>query len=73
MEVFKRYKCIEYGKNNRGMLFLMENNGGFEMEDTIENRNSMEEMFNNWKNSFGVDGGCDCSTCWNKYECRHCS
>lgn len=55
------------------MLFLMENGGGFEMEDTIENRNSMEEMFNNQKNSFGVDGGCDCSTCWNKYECRHCS
>lgn len=74
MEVFKRYKCIEYGKNNEGKLFLMMKHGcPFVMEDTVENRNSMEEEFNNWKNSFDACDGCGCTTCWHKYECSHWS
>ena len=67
MEIFKRHKCIEYGIDNEGMLFLCENDAGFTMDDTPENRKYMEKEFNIWKESVSIIG---CKGCQYMSECR---
>lgn len=72
MEIFKKYKCIEYGiqydKDNNAKLFLVEDGCGYTMDDTAENRKHMEKEFDTWKNSI-TDAVCD--TCSYKDECEY--
>lgn len=66
MEIFEKYKCIEYGKNDKGLLFLTEHCGGFVAKDTPENRRCMEEDFNKWKKATKRT---KCDMCQYKEEC----
>lgn len=66
MEILKKYKCIEYGIDNRGMLFLMEDGGGFVMDDTPENRKYIEKEFDCWTH------GICCEKCPCRFDCDDC-